>query len=71
MSKYYQDELVINSGIAGNTTDNILNDMYNRVYKYNPSKIFLLIGTNDIVYGKDVNYIVNNINKIIDLIRKK
>ena len=71
LSKYYKNELVINSGIAGNSTDDILNDMYNRVYKYNPSKIFLLIGTNDIVYGKDVNYITNNINKIIDLIRKK
>ena len=71
LSKYYKNELVINSGIAGNSTDDILNDMHNRVYKYNPSKIFLLIGTNDIVYGKDVNYITNNINKIIDLIRKK
>ena len=71
LSKYYQDELVINSGIAGNTTDDILNDMYNRVYKYNPSKVILLIGTNDIAHGKDVEYIVNNINKIINLIREK
>ena len=70
LSKYYQNEFVINSGIAGNTTDNILNNMYNRVYKYNPSKVFLLIGTNDINGGKSTDYVVNNINKIITLIRK-
>ena len=70
LSSYYNDSLVVNSGISGNTTDDILNNIYDRVYKYNPSKVILLIGTNDIIYGKNIDYIVNNINKIVDLINK-
>ena len=46
LDKYYSNYNVVNSGIAGNTTRDILGDMKNRVYKYNPSKVFLLIGTN-------------------------
>ena len=41
LDKYYPDLPVVNSGIAGDTTEDILNDMEGRVYQYNPSKIFL------------------------------
>ena len=42
--KYYEKKPVVNEGKAGNMTDDILNNMKNRIYQYNPSKIFLLIG---------------------------
>ena len=61
---------VINSGIAGNTTEDILDEMQERVYQYNPSKIFILIGTNDLQKRvKEVDDIVNNIDKIIKEIK--
>ncbi len=69
LKKYFPDNHVVNSGINGNSTDDILKDMDNRVYRYNPSKVFLLIGTNDTIYGKSNDYIVNNIFKITSEIK--
>ena len=40
LDEYYKDLPVVNSGVSGNTTADILNDMKNRVYNYNPSKYF-------------------------------
>ena len=58
LDKYYEGLPVVNSGISGNTTEDILNDMKNRVYNYNPSKVFLLIGTNDLIHDISVDEIV-------------
>ena len=44
--------------------------MYNRVYKYNPSKVFLLIGTNQIPMGDSDDKIIDGIKHIIDDIRE-
>ena len=65
LEKYYPDNNVVNSGISGDVSDDILNDMYNRVYRYNPSKIFLLIGTNQIPKGDIDDEIVDDIKRII------
>ena len=65
LDKYYPDNSVVNSGINGNVSDDILNDMYNRVYKYNPSKVFLLIGTNQLMKDED-DEIVADIKSIIE-----
>lgn len=70
LDKYYSDMPVVNSGIGGNMTKHILNDMNERVYKYNPSKVFLLIGTNDIEFGDSNDLAISNIEKIIQGIRK-
>ena len=70
LGKYFPDMPVVNSGIAGDTTDDILNDMKGRVYDYNPSKVFLLIGTNDLLEDKTNEEIFNNIKKIVDGIKE-
>lgn len=70
LDKYFPDMPVVNSGISGNTTEDILNDMKNRVYDYNPSKVFLLIGTNDLRDKKSVDEVVGNIEKIIEAIKE-
>ena len=69
LDKYYEGLPVVNSGISGNTTKDILNDMKNRVYNYNPSKVFLLIGINDLGNQKSANEIVSNIKEIITNIK--
>lgn len=68
---YYKNYHVVNSGQGGNTTYNILDNLEKRVYQYNPSKVFLLIGTNDMAnqYPKEETYI--NITKIVSEIKKK
>ena len=70
LETYYSDYNIVNSGISGNTTDDIINDMKKRVYQYNPSKVFLLIGTNDLNKGKTKDEIVENIEKIITEIKE-
>ena len=69
LDKYYEGLPVVNSGIGGNTTEDILDDMNSRVYKYNPTKVFLLIGTNDLIHDKSVDDIVSNIEEIISEIK--
>lgn len=46
--KIFSDFPIVNSGISGNKTTDILNNMEDRIYKYNPTKVFIQIGTNDI-----------------------
>lgn len=69
LEKYFPDEPVVNSGISGNTTEDILKNMKKRVYQYNPSKVFLLIGTNDLLREKSPDEIFQNIKKIIESIK--
>lgn len=69
LEKYYDDLPVVNSGISGDVTTDILDDMQKRVYQYNPSVVFLLIGTNDYVFA-DQDKIIERIGKIIDGIQK-
>ena len=72
LDKYFPNYNVYNSGIAGNMTKDILDNMENRVFVYNPTKVFVLIGTNDLVYsGLDNDGIKNNIEEIINKIYEK
>ena len=69
LDEHFPDMPVVNSGISGNVTEDILDDMRGRVYQYNPSKVFLLIGTNDIQEEVSEEDIVNNIKEIISSIK--
>lgn len=70
LKEYYEDYPVVNSGVSGDFTSSIVEDMKKRVYDYNPSKVFLLIGINDLRKGKDVSEIVSNTKEIIELIKE-
>lgn len=72
LEEYYDNLPVVNSGISGNKTTDILNDMKTRVYQYNPTKVFLLIGTNDLnsTYEDIVDVTFDNIKEIINEIKE-
>lgn len=70
LDKYFYDYNVVNSGISGNNTLDILNNMEERVYRYNPTKVVLLIGTNDLLRDTSNEEIAKNIEKIIIEIKK-
>ena len=72
LEEYYDNLPVVNSGIAGNKTTDILSDMKTRVYQYNPTKVFLLIGTNDLDSNAEgiVDTTFNNIKEIITEIKE-
>ena len=63
---------VINSGISGNTTANLLDgtQYYHRIKKFSPSVVILMIGTNDIVRIKDINVYRKNLETLVEKIRK-
>ena len=72
LDKYFgTDILIVNSGISGNKTHDISDNIRKRVYEYNPSKVFLLIGINDIIYenasSEDVLKQINNIINEIEI----
>ena len=57
---------IVKSGVAGYETTDILSRMDSMVYQYNPTKVFILIGTNDIKYAEDSEeQTANNIIEII------
>lgn len=70
LKEYYEDYPVVNSGVSGDFVSSIVIDMKKRVYDYNPSKVFLLIGINDLRKGNDVSEIVSNTKEIIELIKE-
>ncbi len=68
---YASDIPIVNSGIAGYETTDILSRMDKMVYQYNPTKVFILIGTNDLKYEDDSEEdVIKNIKKIITEIKK-
>lgn len=71
--KIFSDLPIVNSGIVGNKTTDVLKDMDRRVYQYNPTKVFINIGTNDIEWedSEELNEeVFQNIVKIVEGIQK-
>lgn len=68
IEEFYPKNNVINSGISGDTTEDLLERMED-VYKYNPSKVFILIGINDLNRGKSIDEILDNIQRIVNNIK--
>lgn len=71
VGKYFEGRKVVNSGISGHKTTDILENMERRIYRYNPSDVFLLIGTNDF-WDKELSLedTIANIGKIIEGIKE-
>lgn len=69
LNKYYDGLPVVNSGISGETTEDIVNNLQDRVYKYNPSKVIILIGINDIERKIIKEKTIENITKIVTQIK--
>ena len=69
---YGEDKLIVNSGISGNRIKDISSNLKARAYAYNPSKVFLLIGINDILWGNEnEDYVYDGIIEIVDHIHEK
>lgn len=66
-SEFFSNGKIINRGISGDDTERLLNRI-NEVG--NPSKLFIMAGTNDLVEGKNLNEITSNYEKIISTISK-
>lgn len=69
-SELFENRHIKNRGISGDTTWGVY-DRLDVLLKGRPAKIFLLIGINDIGRGKDDQYVVSGIERIIKKIRKE
>lgn len=57
--------IIINKGINGNTTTNMLNRFSEDVLEYSPSVIFVMGGTNDLLSNRPVKSIIDNIELML------
>lgn len=62
---------IYNRGISGDTSDRLLERFEDNVLNIYPKNVVLLIGTNDISYGADINFTAENTEKILDLTKAK
>jgi len=66
--RFLQD-IVINTGISGNTSADLLRDYDWRCRHWQPQVVFLLIGTNDIVKTDDLALYRQNLKELVRRIR--
>lgn len=71
LQKYYPEYPIINSGIGGDKTKDILDNLDSRVFKYKPKKVIILVGINDLTHFKNPKYVINNIKEIASKIKDK
>lgn len=67
IQEFFDEPTIYNRGIASDTTSHLLQRMDN-VIDLEPSKLFLLIGTNDLGMGETPEQTIVQIEKIIDQI---
>lgn len=68
---FYPDLPVVNTAHWGYLTPTLLDEVEERVLAYNPTKVFLLMGTNDLGYSDSTDEeIFENIKKIVHIIKK-
>lgn len=68
--KLFPNKNIINFGVADNKTSDILNRI-DGVFDYKPSKVFLMMGINDLGENIPVSEINNNYNKVVRKITKQ
>lgn len=66
----FHDSRIKNRGIASDTTLGVLNRL-DEITDMKPAKLFILIGTNDILFGRSADEIVQSIRQIISRIQNE
>jgi lysophospholipase L1-like esterase len=69
-NEFFPGAYVINRGIGSDTTEGVLCRLPESVYDLSPSKVFILIGTNDIAEKKSEQNIIGNMWEIITQIQE-
>ena len=71
LKKYYGEYEPFNSGISGNTTQDLLDRMEVSVYAYQPAALVLLIGVNDIINeGRNADEVAGNYRQILQELKE-
>lgn len=67
--KLLPEFFIINKGISGNNSKDLLNRLQTDLLPYKPEMVFILIGTNDLAQGFSDEEILSNILKIVSIIK--
>ena len=70
VKEFFYEYHVVNSGISGNVTEDLIDRIDSDLIDYNPSIVIIQIGTNDIRRSVSEKDILNNIKKVVKYIRK-
>lgn len=62
---------IVNAGFGGSHASDLLAYTHELILKYNPKKVFIYEGDNDISAGKDAKAILSDISEIITKIREQ
>lgn len=65
LQKEYDNLKILNKGVNGDTTSLMLTRYYKDVTKNLPKITFIMGGTNDLLSGRNVDYIIKNIELMI------
>lgn len=69
LNKYFRRHNVVNKGISGNRTEDLIDRIDKDIFEYNPSKVFILIGINDLAKNVEDDDVLLNIATIISDIK--
>lgn len=69
INEFFPEVNIVNSGISGDEASDLVERIEKDVYRYNPSKVFLLIGINDLNHKVSDKEILENIQKIVNGIK--
>lgn len=70
INEIYGNLPIVKSGVSGYKTTDILKRMDEMAYEYNPTKVILLIGINDIAYDTSTENVDKTLNNIKTIIKK-
>ena len=71
LDRFYPDLGAVNRGIAGDTTDGMLERIDSNVVALSPSVVVFLGGTNDLHHGSSPERIIENISRILSILTEK
>lgn len=65
LDKFFNDNSYINNGKEGDCTETLLKRLQSGVYDYNPKRVVLLIGTNDLPLDMSKEETISNIESVL------
>ena len=68
--EFFRGYDTINTGISGITAEEMYDALDERLYQYNPTTIFVLLGTNDLYKGYNADETFEHITKLVDKIHE-
>ena len=71
LQEQFPNVAIINSAFGGSTADQLLMHLDKTVLRFEPSKVFIYEGDNDINAGQEISAIMNNLDELVTQIHTK